>query len=109
MSDEIIERVKANPRYHALVRERSLLGGILSIIVIICFGGFILMMGFARDFLGTAAAEGSAISIGFPIGLGVGAVCMICSGFYVWRANKDFDRLIAEIVKEAHADAEAGR
>jgi len=108
MSDDVIERVKANPRYHALARERSLLGGILSAIVLIFFGGFILMMGFARDFLGTPLSEHSAISIGFPIGFAVALVGMICSGFYVWRANKDFDRLIAEIVKEAHAEREAG-
>jgi uncharacterized membrane protein (DUF485 family) len=104
MSDDIIERVKANPRYHALTRERSLLGGILSAIVLVCFAAFILLMGFARDFLGTPMAEGSAISIGFPIGFAVALICMICSGIYVWRANKDFDRLIAEIVREASAD-----
>ena len=108
MSDDIIERVKANPRYHALVRERSVLGGLLSLIVVIVFGGFILMMGFARPFLGQAVAEGSAISIGFPIGLGVAVICMICTGIYVRRANKDFDRLIADIVKEARVEKEAG-
>jgi uncharacterized membrane protein (DUF485 family) len=107
MTDDIIERVRANPRYHALARERSVLGGILSAIVLAGFIAFILMMGFARHFLGEPMAAGSSISIGFPIGFGFGVICMICSGFYVWRANKDFDRLIAEIVKEAHADAEA--
>ena len=113
MSQEIIERVKANPRYHALARERSLLGGILTAIVIAAFVAFILMMGLARHFLGEPVAAGSVISIGFPVGVAVALICLCCSGFYVWRANKDFDRLIVEIVKEASKpasdDGEAAR
>jgi len=113
MSQEIIDRVRANPRYHALARERSLLGWILSAIVVAAFIIFILLMGFARHFLGEPMAAGSAISVGFPIGVGVALLCLCCSGFYVWRANKDFDRLIAEIVREAtdqhKAAAESGQ
>ncbi len=109
MSDEIIERVKANPRYHALARERSVLGWVLTAIVVVAFTSFILMMGFARQFLGTPIAEGSVISIGFPVGVIVALVCLCASGFYVRRANKDFDRLIREIVKEATENKGAGQ
>ncbi len=60
MTDDIIERVRANPRYHALARERSVLGGILSAIVLAGFIAFILMMGFARHFLGEPMVAGSS-------------------------------------------------
>ena len=45
------------------------------------------------------AYMGSAISLGLPVGLGVILSAIVLTGVYVWRANREFDVLTAQILR----------
>jgi uncharacterized membrane protein (DUF485 family) len=100
MSDEILARIRANPKYQELKRKRSGFGTLLSILMLIVYYGFIALIAFNKEFLGTPLGSG-VTTIGIPLGMGVIVFTIVITGIYVNRANTEFDRLSAEILKEA--------
>ena len=50
--------------------------------------------------LGHPIAEGSVITIGIPIGLGVIISAFALTGIFVYRANTEFDRINNELKGE---------
>jgi uncharacterized membrane protein (DUF485 family) len=94
------EDIKRNPKYQQLVHERSSFGWTLSIIMLVIYVGFILLIGYAPKFLGTPIGSG-VMTIGIPIGLAVILSAFILVGIYVFRANATYDSLIRDIVEES--------
>jgi len=50
MQQNIVDKVKNNPKYIELVRSRSLWGWTLSLLVIVIYYGFILVVAFDNDY-----------------------------------------------------------
>lgn len=96
-SYEVIER---NPKYRELVRRRKSLGVTLSVLMLIVYFGFILLVAYAPGFLGAKLGAG-VITVGIPIGLFVILAAFILTGVYVAKANAEFDQLTREIVEES--------
>ena len=92
------ERIKQDPNYRELVRERSSLGWTLSLIMLVIYFGFILLVAFAPKFLGTPIGTG-VTTIGIPIGLFVIVSAFVLTGIYVSKANAKYDVLIRRIVE----------
>jgi uncharacterized membrane protein (DUF485 family) len=102
MMDDIAARVEANPKYHRLVSTRSVYSIIMTICVMLVYYGYILLIAFNKEWLGTKLAAGMTTSVGIPLGVGVIVITIILTNIYVRRANTEFDTLNAEIIKEAH-------
>ncbi|MEI7429543.1 MAG: DUF485 domain-containing protein [Betaproteobacteria bacterium] len=102
MMDDVAARVEANPKYHRLVSTRSVYSIIMTILVMVVYYGYILLIAFNKEWLGTKLAVGLTTSVGIPLGLGVIVITIILTNIYVRRANTEFDSLNAEIIKEAH-------
>ena len=45
-------------------------------------------------------SEGSVTTVGIPVGIAIIVVAFLLTGIYVRRANKEFDKLNSEIVRE---------
>lgn len=101
MSELMIGKIQSNAKYHRLVRERDTLAWTLSVLVLVIYFGFILLIAFAPGFLTQPIAADSVIPVGMPIGVGVIFVSCLLTGIYVYRANTVFDPLNEEIIKEA--------
>lgn len=101
MSTDLYERVKSNPKFHQLVAKRSRLAWGLSLIILLIYFSFILLIAFAPEFLGQPISETSSITIGIPIGIFIIITAFMLTGVYVRKANKDFDRINKEIIDEA--------
>lgn len=99
MSDDVVDRIKANPQYHELKRKRSSFGWILTILMMVVYYGYIALIAFNKEFLSTKLGEG-VTTIGVPIGMGVIVFTILITGIYVRRANSEFDALTAEILKK---------
>lgn len=97
MQSDIVERIKNNPKYTELVRKRTSFAWILSILMLIIYYAFILVIAFNPKLLATPLTEGSLITIGIPIGVLIILFAFLLTGIYVWRANGEFDRLTKEI------------
>lgn len=100
MSDQILAKIKANPKYDHLKRTRTGLGSLLSVLMLIVYYGFIALVAFNKDFLGTPIGTG-VTSIGIPMALVVILFTIGVTAIYVRRANDEFDRLTHEIIEEA--------
>ena len=100
MIDPIVAKIEANPKYHELRRKRSSFGWMLTILMMVVYYGYIALIAFNKPFLAQPIGAG-VTSMGVPIGMGVIVFTIVITGLYVRRANDEYDRLTAEILKEA--------
>ena len=100
MENDMAAKIAANPKYQKLVRTRSSFGWILTAIMMVVYYGYIAIIAFNKDVLAARLGEG-VMTVGIPVGLGVIFFTILITGFYVRRANSEFDQLTREIVEEA--------
>ena len=101
-NDPLLAHIEANPKYALLKRKRNSLGIILTIAMLVAYYGFIGAIAFDKEFLAQRIGPG-VTSLGIPIALGLIVFTVAITGFYVWRANREFDRLVDEVLQEARA------
>ena len=99
MTDPIVARIEANPKYHELRRKRNGFGWLLTALMMVAYYGYIGLIAFDKSFLATPMGAG-VTSIGIPIGMGVIVFTVLITAIYVRRANSEYDRLTAEILKD---------
>lgn len=102
MIDDVAARVEANPKYHKLVGMRSRYSIIMTLCVMAVYYGYILLIAFNKEWLGTKLGAGMTTSVGIPLGVGVIVITIILTNIYVRRANTEFDDLNNQIIKEAN-------
>ena len=100
MNDLIYQRVVSNPHFRELVQKRSRFAWLLSGITLVLYVAFILLIAFDPQWLGTPLYEGATITRGIPVGVGLIVISFVLTGIYVVRANGEFDRLTADIIRE---------
>lgn len=94
-----LAKIERDPNYQELVRRRSSLGWTLSLIMLVIYFGFILLVAYAPKFLGIALGSG-VTTLGIPIGLSVIVLAFVLTGIYVRKANSSYDVLVRKIVEE---------
>ena len=100
--DDLVARIVANPKYERLVRTRSRYSIIMTILIMVIYYGYILLIAFDKEFLAQKMGAGMVTSIGIPMGVGVIVLTILITNIYVRRANSEFDTLNAEIINEAN-------
>ena len=100
MQDPVVARIEANPKYQALKRKRGGFGWLLTLLMLLAYYGFIGLIAFDKEFLAKPIGSG-VTTLGIPIAFGVIVFTIAITGFYVRRANSEYDRLTAEILKES--------
>ena len=98
--DPMVAKIEANPKYHELRRKRNTFGWSMTALMMVVYYGYIARIAFNTPFLATPIG-GGVTTIGIPIGLGVIVFTIAITAIYIRRANGEFDRLTAEILKEA--------
>ncbi|MBS0214927.1 MAG: DUF485 domain-containing protein [Proteobacteria bacterium] len=97
--DPRIDRIAASPVYKELKHKRNTLGWTLTILMLIAYFGYIGLIAFDKAFLAQPIGDGVS-SIGIPIAIGLMVFTIALTGFYVRRANNEFDRLAAQVLEE---------
>ena len=95
------QRILANPKFQQLVATRGRYAWTLSIIVLVVFYGFVLLVAFQPKLIGSAISEGSAWTVGIVGGLAIFISFWLLTAMYVRRANTEFDGVTQEIIREA--------
>ena|SRR5688572_26309858 len=80
----------------AVVRKRWRIGAVLTAFMMLAYFGFILLVAFAKPFVGTLVADGS-VSLGILIGAGVIALAPVLTAIYVRWANRHYDPAVASL------------
>lgn len=99
MDPTAYKRIENNPKFRELVETRGRFALSLTIVMLVIYFGFILLVAFGKGFLATPVA-GGVVTIGIPLGLFVIISAFVLTGIYVAKANTTFDRLNAEILRE---------
>jgi len=91
MYADIYDKIKADPEFQALVRQRRQFSLILTAITLLVYFSFILILAYAPEIFGRPLFEGSVTSLGIPVGIGIIIMAFTLTGIYVKKANTDFD------------------
>lgn len=102
MNDTIYQRIESSAHFRELIEKRQRFAIILSLIMLVIYVGFILLIAFAPGWLGTPLHAGTSVTRGIPIGIGVIIISFVLTGVYVWRANSEFDRLNNAVIREVN-------
>ncbi len=100
MQQPAYHSIMENPKFKELVRSRSTFAWTLSILMLIVYQAFILLVAYMPGFLAKPLYEGSVATIGIPIGLGVIVFAFIVTGIYVSRANSHYDEMTRDLIQE---------
>ena len=102
MSQEnIYAKIRSNPKFAELVGKRTRFAIILSLIVLLPYYSYMLVVSLQPQLLASKVSDGSVITIGWPLAALIVIGGWLLTGVYVSRANGEFDRLNEEILKEA--------
>lgn len=97
------ERIRSNPKFQRLARQRATLAWSLSALVLGVYYLFISLVAFVPGWLHLPLYEGSHLSRGLPLGAAIIVLSWLLTAWYVRSANTRFDALSAEIIEEAKA------
>ncbi len=97
--DETTERIRTNPNYLELRRQRNVFGWSLTLAMLVVYYGYIALIAFNKPFLSQPIGTG-VTTLGVPIGMGVIVFTIVITGIYVWRANSKFDALTRAILEQ---------
>jgi uncharacterized membrane protein (DUF485 family) len=104
MKQEMVDRLKNDPDFLQLVRERSKFAWTLTIVMLVIYFGFVLTIAFDPSILGTPLSTGSVTTVGIPVGVAVIVSAFLLTGIYVRRANGEFDELTRRIKDKAKGE-----
>ena len=99
-ADPNIDRIRSHPQYEVLRSKRNRLGWTLTVAMLLVYYGFIALIAFNKPFLARPVGTG-VTTVGIPIGLAVIVFTVAIVGYYVRRANSEFDAITATVLKDA--------
>lgn len=99
MDAELVTRIANSPNYQALKAKRTRFGRRLTLVMMVAYYGFILLVAFNKSFLSQKLGAG-VMTLGIPIGFGLIVFTIAITAYYVNRANREFDTLSDAIAKE---------
>lgn len=97
---DVYEKVRANPKFNALVAKRNSYSAVLTLAMMIVYFGYILLIAFNKELLAQKIGAG-VTSLGIPLGLGVILFTIAITAIYVRRANTEFDAEAEALLKES--------
>jgi uncharacterized membrane protein (DUF485 family) len=96
MDQTTLSLIENDPNYQKLVSERKSFGWTLAIITLVMYYGFIAIVAFAPSII--SAKLFGTITIGIVLGVAIILASILLTGFYVVRANAEYDDLTNAIV-----------
>lgn len=98
MDDDLVRRIAGHPQYQMLKAKRTRFGWILTLLMLLVYYGFVLLVAFNKPFLAQRMGDG-VMTLGIPIGFGVILFTIAITAYYVRRANAEFDTLTDAVAK----------
>ncbi len=96
MSPKTAHQILDDPEFLKLVRQKNTVTIILTIVQLVIYFGFIALIAYNKAFL-AQKFEGSAITVGIPIAVGVIVLSWILTGIYVFWANTKYDAMVQSV------------
>lgn len=104
MDERKVEQILQNPKFKDMVAKKSLLSWTLTGIMLFAYVGFMLLVGYNKEFL-LSSLSGGVTTWGIPLGLSIIVLSFLLCGVYSYVANNKLDQLTAEAMREVEAIA----
>ncbi|ALD02443.1 hypothetical protein AMQ28_08775 [Acinetobacter sp. TTH0-4] len=104
MDERQVERILQNPKFKQMVSKKSALSWTLTGIMLFVYVGFMLLVGYNKEFL-MSSFSGGVTTWGIPLGLSIIVLSFVLCGVYSYVANKILDPLTQDAMKEVEAIA----
>ena len=104
MDESKVEQILQNPKFKEMVAKKSRLSWTLTAIMLIVYVGFMLLVGYNKEFL-MQSFDGGVITIGMPLGLSIIVLSFVLTAVYSYIAYSKLDPLTREAMKEVEAIA----
>jgi uncharacterized membrane protein (DUF485 family) len=93
------ERIERSPEFQELVRKRRSFVLPATIFFLAYYMGFILLTGYAEDFMGSSVYEG--LTVGYCLALTQFVMVFALGILYLKKADRDYDPLAQKVVDMA--------
>jgi uncharacterized membrane protein (DUF485 family) len=93
------ERIERSPEFQELVRKRRSFVLPATIFFLAYYMGFILLTGYAEDFMASSVYEG--LTVGYCLALTQFVMVFALGIMYLRRADRDYDPLARKVVEMA--------
>jgi uncharacterized membrane protein (DUF485 family) len=101
--DEVqVERILQNPKFQEMVRQKSRLSWTLTGIMLFVYVGFMLLVGYNKEFL-MSSLSGGVTTWGIPLGIGIIILSFVLCAVYSYIANHKLDQLTQDAMREVEA------
>ena len=97
MSPISAHQILDDPEFKKLVKQKNAVSTVLTIVELVLYFGFIALIAYNKPFLAQKMSDGSAITIGIPIAVGVIFLSWILTGIYVFWANNKYDAMVKSV------------
>jgi len=94
MSSKSVAQILEDPEFLKLMRQKNAVTVVLTIVELALYFGFIALIAYNKPFLGQKISEGSSITLGIPIAVGVIVLSWVLTGIYVYWANNKYDAMV---------------
>ncbi|WP_173911830.1 DUF485 domain-containing protein [Acinetobacter sp. Marseille-Q1618] len=105
MDERQVDAILQNPKFKEMVAKKRNLSWTLTAIMLFVYVGFMLLVGYNKEFLLTPVSPGSVTTWGIPLGLGIIVLSFLLCGVYSYIANNKLDQLNEEAMREVEAIA----
>jgi uncharacterized membrane protein (DUF485 family) len=93
-----VKEILESEKFKNLVKKRLTVSVTLTVIMLVVYFSFILTIAFYKELL--AVKIGDHITIGLPIGIGIIIFAWLLTGFYIYWANRSYDKAVRELRNE---------
>ena len=104
MDERQVDAILHNPKFKEMVAKKSKLSWTLTAIMLFVYVGFMLLVGYNKEFL-KSSFSGGVTTWGMPLGLSIIVLSFVLCGVYSYIANNKLDKLTEEAMKEVEAIA----
>jgi uncharacterized membrane protein (DUF485 family) len=101
------ESIEHSPEFQELVRKRRSFVVPATIFFLAYYMGFILLCGYAQDFMADSVYEG--LTVGYCLALTQFVMVFVLGIMYLRKSDRDYDPLAARVVELAEQGAGASR
>jgi uncharacterized membrane protein (DUF485 family) len=107
MQQAHIDSIQASPAYRRLIASRRRFSFTLTALMIAAYYGFILFVAVAPHLLARPLYAGATTTLGVVVGVGIIAVAIGLTGWYVLHANRTLDPAMRALLLDAPKESEA--
>lgn len=103
MDEAQAQRIIDSPDFQTMARRKSGIATIFSIITLIIYFGYLLMVGINKSLFIIPISPGATSTYGIYFGLGIILFAVVITGIYVKKANGEFDVMTRKIVDDINS------